>query len=88
MNTAKQTKQYKSISAQVTLEEYKEIRSYCQQNKIKISDLVRKSISAQMEADRDFRILKQCEEMIDHKLNIVNVNIPKMRVITGEVINP
>lgn len=85
MNTAKQTKQYKSISAQVTLGEYQEIRDYCKQNKIKISDLVRKSIASQMEADRDFRLLKQCEEMIDRKLNIVNVNTPKMRVITGDV---
>ena len=74
---------YKSLSAQVTAEEYAEIKEYCKENKIKISDLVRRAVATEMEVTRDARLLQQCEEMIDHKLKIITIPSHKMKNITG-----
>lgn len=81
-------KQYKSISARYTIDEYREIYNYCQRNKIKLSDLVRQAIEHEMELSKDSRILQECEAMIDQKLKILNIPILKnVSAINTEVIN-
>ena len=83
MRAIMQIREKYNISCQIDSELYEDIMNFCRQNQLKKSDLMRQAIIREIQGGRDFQILRQCENLIDHKLESLQnqiIAIPAQRL--------
>lgn len=72
-----------NISCQIDQGLYEDILNFCRLNHLKKSDLMRQALIREIQGGRDFQILRQCEKLIDHKLEMQS----KIISIPAQIIN-
>lgn len=71
-----------NVSCQIPLSLHEELMEFCHTHQLKKSDVLRQALIREIQGGRDWQIMRQCEQLIDIKLQQLPqvIAIPSQRL--------